>query len=239
MKRKIRRKYLSKGFLLLFLLGIFILLLNSPLLAFSSVSVSGNNTLSKEQICEIAGLKEPVNIFAVRTDYLQHRLENDLRVEKAIVRRIFPNELSIEIKERVPLATLRCSYGYLDITADGTVINSYKNIKAMKYPLLTGTVLGDIYTGDKVDDETVRRAAAYLAALDAASLGQISEINLSASQNIIAYITGGVKIRLGNLSEAQQQAKRTAVFLKDLKSIRYPVDYVDLGYTSPVLKFKS
>lgn len=238
MKRKFPRRYIVKGLLLFLLLAGIISFLNSPILAVSSIVVQGQTGLTKDQICQIAGIKEPINIFAVKTDYLQKRLESDLRIEKAAVRRSFPNMLVIEVKERKPIATLLCNYGYVDIAGDGVVMNAYHNMQTMKFPMLTGVTIADVYIGDRISDENVLKAAGFLESLDNADLEQISEINLAVPQNIMAYTTGGVRIKLGDLSLYEEKAKKTMVFLEDLKTIKKPIEYVDFEYTPPVLKFK-
>ncbi|MDQ0203483.1 cell division protein FtsQ/DivIB [Pectinatus haikarae] len=238
MKRRFSRYTARISFLLLLLTGA-VFFLNSPILAVSSIAVQGNEELTKEQVIQIADIREPVNIFAVKTDYLQKRLESDLRIAKASVRRSFPNVLLIDIKERKPIATLRCNYGYVDIAGNGIIMNSYRNMQTMKFPMMTGITLGDVYIGDKIDDANVLKAAAFLEQMDSTALAQISEISIISPQNIVAYTTGGVKIKLGDLSFSEQEAKKTAVFLNDLKTMKKPVEYVDFGYISPVLKFKS
>lgn len=214
-------------------------MLRSSLLAVSSITVEGNNSLTKQQVCAIADIKEPINIFAVRTDYLQNRLQSDLRIEKASVRRNLSNTLTIEIKERRPLATLRSNYGYIDIAGDGTVMNAYKNIRQLNFPLLTGVTGYTVYVGDKIADENIVKTVSFMDELDQTSLQQISEINVTDTQNIVAYTTGGVKIKLGDLTNSQDKAKKVTVFLNDLKTINRSVDYIDFSYTSPVIKFKS
>ncbi|WP_196599470.1 cell division protein FtsQ/DivIB [Pectinatus frisingensis] len=239
MKKNIFKRYIGKSILLLLCITVIIILLRSPLLAVGHISVSGNETLNKDEICSIAGIKDPVNIFAISTDNLQNRLENDLRIEKATVRRNFPNTaLSIEIRERHPVATLQCSYGYVDIAQNDIIIHAYKNLHTVKIPLLTGTVLPDVYIGDIVTDETITKTVHYLSGLDNDTLAQIAELNIADPQNIIAYTSGGVKIKLGDLSLLEQGIKETTVFLHDLNGMNRPVDYVDFSYGAPVLKFK-
>ncbi|WP_196594411.1 cell division protein FtsQ/DivIB [Pectinatus sottacetonis] len=239
MRKRISRRYVIKGVLLILLLSGLIFFIKSPLLAVSNIVVEGNSFLNKDQICNIAGIGEPLNIFNIHTDLLQNRLEQDLRIKKAAVRRIFPNTLLIKIEERQPWAILHCDFGYVDISADGVILDAYKNLKTMKYPMITGPILHDVYIGDKINDTNILRAVSYLAAMDDTARVQISEINLSMDKQIVAYTNTGVQIRLGDLSAPVQKAARTMTFLRDLKGIKRPIKYVDFSYAAPVFKFKS
>lgn len=239
MKKRRPSKYILKGILLLFILIGIIFFLRSPLLAVSTIKIQGNSTLSNEQICAIADIKEPVNMFNIHTDVLQKRLEADVRIEKAIIKRVFPATVTITVEEARPVATMNCDYGYVDVSHNGKILNVYKNIKSFKYPLINGKILQDKYIGDTINDKNALKAISYLMMLKDESRVQLSEINIADPQMIVAYTISGEQIRLGTLNEAQEKAKNTEIFLHDLKKITKKIEYVDFSYTSPVFKFKS
>ncbi len=238
-KGKSSKKYILKGILLLLVLTGVIFFLRSPLLAISTIKVQGDNDLTKEQLCSIADIKEPVNMFNIHTDILQKRLESDVRIEKAIVKRVFPSTVVIDIKQARPAVTMNCNYGYADVSSTGKILNVYKSIKSFKYPYINGMILHDKYIGDTISDKNILKAIAYLIAMKDEARIQISEINIANPQMIVAYTMTGEQIRLGDLAGAKEKARETEIFLHDLKKITRKIDYVDFSYASPVFKFKS
>ena len=68
------------------------------------------------------------------------------------------------------------------------------------------------------------------------ALNQISEIAITGPDYLVAYTTGSVQIRLGSLERLDEKAKLTMTFLEDLKTSKYPIEYVDFNYSSPFIK---
>ena len=175
-------------------------------------------------------------MFQLQTDVVTKRLMQDLRIEEAIVRRSLPDKLDMIIKERKPVATVACDYGYLDMDRQGKVIDGYRALKTMAIPMITGVTLHDAYIGDDVENETVKKILYFLQQLDEESLNQISEIAITGPDYLVAYTTGSVQIRLGSLERLDEKAKLTMTFLEDLKTSKYPIEYVDFNYSSPFIK---
>ena len=216
---------LLKGFwFLVICAAIVAIVVYSPIFVVRQINVTGNTYLSKDEVCRIAGVYQGEPMFRLETDTAVRTLTKDLRIEQASVRRIMPNA---------------CEYGYLDIDHEGMVLDAYRTLKKMPIPMITGISLRDMYVGDEVRDENIRRALTYLQALDEASLNQISEVSLASPEHVIAYTTGAVQIRLGALERLEEKAALTKTFLQDLKTARHPIEYVDFNYTAPFIRFKS
>ena len=237
-KRRFARQ--TTGFLLLLLLfaGITAAIACTPIFSIRSIVIQGNSYVSKEDICQIAGVKEQQNIFVITTTDIQQRLLHDLRIEQATVRRVLPSTLEIQVTERIPLATVACQYGFLDLEQNGMVLDAYKKLKAPTLPAITGVTVPDVYIGDRVEQEMVQKVLVFLAALDEEGRKQLSEVNIASAQHLIAYTTGGVQIRLGDVSKMEEKAAHTQAFLRELKTMKYPVEYIDFTYASPFIKFK-
>jgi len=209
----------------------------SPLFVLREIHVNGSRYLSREDVLKIAGIYQGEPLFKLETDEVTKRLLQDLRIEEAAVRRHLPSTLDITLKERLPVATVACEYGYLDIDRQGKVIDSYRTLKNMPIPMVTGIYVRDLYIGDDVKDETVKGILRFLQQLDEASLNQISEVAIVAPDYLVAYTTKSIPIRLGSMDRMEEKAKLTEEFLKDLSSTPHTVEYVDFNYTTPFIKF--
>lgn len=235
---KERPRRFRKGVLFLVvcatLLGIIVY---SPIFTLRDIRVDGLVYLTKEDILRISGVYWGEPLFQLQTDVVTKRLMQDLRIEEAVVRRSLPDKLDMIIKERKPIATVGCEYGYLDLDRQGKIIDGYTVLKTMAIPMITGIALHDRYIGDDVDDENVKAVLYFLQQLDGESLNQISEISVLPTGYLMAYTTNSVQIRLGKMERLEEKAALTRAFLEDLKENPRPIAYVDFNYTAPFIRF--
>ncbi|MCR5440012.1 cell division protein FtsQ [Selenomonas sp. WCT3] len=239
--RKVRRspRRIIKGLLFLLICGsIMGIAIYSPLFTFQRLILNGNAYLSSDDVMDIGRIQKGRPLFQLKTDEITQNLMHDLRIESAVVRRRLPDTIEIDITERVPVATAICDYGYIDFDRQGKVIHSYRSLHKMPIPLITGTTLHDLYIGDDNKDERVAQILMFLQRLNADALNQISEINMTNPEQITAYTTNSVQIRLGNMDRMEEKAKLTQEFLDNLPNSRHPIEYVDFSYTAPFIRLK-
>jgi cell division protein FtsQ len=213
-------------------------LLFSPLFKVRNIKTIGNMYISTEDVCRIAGASEGVNIFQLQTNRMTEQLNRDLRIEKASVRRVFPSTIEIQIQERVPVATIACEYGYLDIDRAGKVLDAYRSPKNMQVPLITGIIVRDLYVGDEIQEPSIQKVLEYLACLDSEAVAQLVEIHIVLPNRALAYTAGSVQIRIGALERLEEKAKLTEGFLAELKTAKHAIAYIDFDFASPFIKFK-
>lgn len=238
-----RRRILSTqkfiGLLLILILLIAgILFIKSSYFKVGSVIVEGNKYVSVEDVYRIADIPEAINIFSLNTANIKMRLLHDLRIDEVDVSRKFPGTIVIQIKERKPMAYIASNYGFLELDRQGIVLAVFKNLKQVNLPMITGTRLENEYVGDKIESQAIKNIVNYLSLLDEVTLNQLSEINLTASEEIIVYTLNSIHIRLGNSDRLADKAKLTNEMLRELDGKKIKVEYIDLNYASPVIKFK-
>ena len=240
-KRLARRstKRLTRGMLFLLItatiIGIFVYI---PFFTLREIKLVGASYLTRDDIIKIGNLYLGEPLFQLETDDVTKRLLQDLRIEEAKVKRELPFTLEVEIKERRPLATVVCDYGYLDLDRNGKVLDSYKTLKIMPIPMITGTSVQDLYIGDDVTDELVKKILFFLQQLNETSLNKLSEVAIIDADYIVAYTNTAkaVQIRIGKLERLEEKARLTEDFLQDLELNPHKVEYVDFNYTAPFIK---
>lgn len=210
----------------------------SPIFVLRNINITGNEFVSNEEICRIASIAPGENMLQLQTDEIKETLLKDLRIEQVTVRRSLPNGLDIQVVERTPVAVVKCDYGYLDIGRDGTVLDAHRTLRDMPVPLVTGIELSDMFVGDKVADANLSNALEYLDRLDEYTLQQLSEVGISNPEYVTAYTNGAVQIRIGKLDRLDDKADVTKSFVMELQTAKYPIEYIDLQYSSPVIKFR-
>lgn len=237
-KAFVSKQNLKRGLIGLFAILAIIFIINSPMLKIGYVNVTGNSYLPREDILQIARIKEPINIFSVKTDVIQSYLQNDLRIESVKVWRDFPNRLNIQVVERTPLAVMSCNYGYVDLDKNSMIIDTYKDPKKIQKPVIVGMLLHDVYTGDQIHDDVINKVLAFLGALKPEVLQQIIQIDVTKPESIKAYSMKGTKIILGDINDPEVLASKTNDFFNDVKTAAIPIEYIDFSYSRPVLKIK-
>lgn len=230
------RRILRGAFYLLCASGIIAVLVYSPLFTFQQLVVHGNVHLDENELCEIARIHYGQRLFELKTDEMTTNLLRDLRIESAVVRRQLPHKIEMDIVERIPVATVACDYGYLDFDRQGKVIASYRSLKGADIPIITGVKLRDLYIGDDNTDPQVAQAISFLARIDPADIGEISEVSLRNPDAVVAYTKTALPIRLGQLTGIPDKAALTQDFLRDQKTTRHTVEYVDFSYDAPFIK---
>ena len=230
------RRILRGAFYLLCASGIIAVLVYSPLFTFQQLVVHGNVHLDENELCEIARIHYGQRLFELKTDEMTTNLLRDLRIESAVVRRQLPHKIEMDIVERIPVATVACDYGYLDFDRQGKVIASYRSLKGADIPIITGVKLRDLYIGDDNNDPQVAQAISFLARIDPADIGEISEVSLRNPDAVVAYTNTALPIRLGQLTGIPDKAALTQDFLRDQKTTRHTVEYVDFSYDAPFIK---
>ena len=230
------RRILRGAFYLLCTSGIIAVLVYSPLFTFQQLVVHGNVHLDENELCEIARIHYGQRLFELKTDEMTTNLLRDLRIESAVVRRQLPHKIEMDIVERIPVATVACDYGYLDFDRQGKVIASYRSLKGADIPIITGVKLRDLYIGDDNNDPQVAQAISFLARIDPADIGEISEVSLRNPDAVVAYTKTALPIRLGQLTGIPDKAALTQDFLRDQKTTRHTVEYVDFSYDAPFIK---
>jgi cell division protein FtsQ len=202
--KRARRGFAGRALLLL-RAGVLLLLLASALwagyakamaserLKVARVDVHGGHFLSEGEVRELLGPAVGENILSLDIDALKGRLRASPWVADATVRRTLPDTLSVEIRERVPLALAEADGLYL-MDGEGTLIDLYgPRTAGFDLPIVRG-LAGT--TGDARRDRA-QRAGALLS--DLAELGaELSELKVEDSGDLRVVLRGrGEVLKLG------------------------------------------
>ncbi|MBP2662359.1 MAG: ftsQ [Firmicutes bacterium] len=234
--RKRRASILALWLAALIVLIAIFLFIKSPYFTVGTVVVEGNKYVTVEEVLRIAEVPEQINIFRLKPAEISERLTNDLRVDTVQVERSFPATITIHIKERQPLAFVASQYGFVEIDRQGIVMVALKNLKQVKVPVITGVRLGNVYVGDQINNSGLSNVLTYLSGLDEESLNQLSEVNIKSPNELLVYTTNSVCIRIGDNQRLMEKAKLTGEILQEIATKKLTVEYVDLNYTSPIIK---
>lgn len=226
------------GVLILLLIAVLLLIfVYSPIFTLREIRSSGMTILTNDDIVQICNVPYGTPLFSLETDEISKRLLSDLRIEDAVVRRSLPSYLDIHITERVPIVTIGVNNHYFAIDKQGLVIDAYSAPKFGQIPNINGVYLENVFIGDEITDENVKKIFSFLNALNPKYLKELGELEFT-GETIVGKTVTGVVIRFGDLSNIELKAKLTENFLEDIKQSPIAAEYVDFKYDAPFMKMK-
>jgi len=224
---------------------------------YDKVSISGNYTISNEEILKYASLsKDSINLEEVNVKFIQDRIAKNPEIKKVFVSKEPPNELKIEIIEKTPLAILNTGND-LKLVDEELEIFPYKNFdKLLDLPVISGIKTESnqsIVSG--ANKENLFLAVSII--LSAYKQGKnvqniISEINMSDTVKVLVYSNEKSipfyfplnKVRNGIDSEFTKKISGKIEIMKNFleqiesKSILNNAEYVDLRFSEQaIVKF--
>jgi cell division protein FtsQ len=167
-----------------------------------NVEISGVHNASRAQVMDVIGGDIGRNIFFVPLEERKKQLEQIPWVESAIVMRLLPNRLTIEIHERTPVAFARTGSKISLIDAHGVVLGMPANRQTKySFPVIEGITETEPLSSRAAAMRIYNRLARELDAEGAHYSQDLSEVDLSDPEDVKATAnTGGgaVLIHLGN-----------------------------------------
>jgi cell division protein FtsQ len=170
-------------------------LLTSPavrLLHPEQVEITGNFFVPRATVLEIFAPDRGKSILRIPIEQRRHQLEAVSWIESATVRRALPNKIQVEITERTPVAFLRQGTDMLLVDAHGVILE--RPLRAdFHFPVVTGISM------DMPLDQRARRMQLFSGFSDqleesrAGALEQVSEVDLSDANDLVATIDGPPK----------------------------------------------
>jgi cell division protein FtsQ len=118
------------------------------------VSVTGSVGLTKQEVVDSSGVTSVHSLAFLDADKVQRTLTENPLIAEAEVRKLFPNRLTIRIRERTPYALWQKDGDVHLIAADGALIDQMRDARFADLPHVVG-------------EGANRRAGDYIALLEA------------------------------------------------------------------------
>ncbi|MFZ0614416.1 MAG: FtsQ-type POTRA domain-containing protein [Desulfobacterales bacterium] len=108
-----------------------------------AITVTGNRHLSREEVCERAGIRPGANILAVNTVAARKRLLADPWIAEVQIRRDIPDKIHVAIREHHALAVVDLGRKFL-LDDDGSIFKEVAPPEADNLPVVAGLRYADI-----------------------------------------------------------------------------------------------
>lgn len=166
--------------------------LNNPDYKIKALEVQLDGVMTRDELIKLAEIEADDNLFTLNISQIEQRLRSDARIENVRIERHFPNELSITLTRRRPVAwvskeDVQSGTGNQDaamlIAADGTLMPPMPGygIHTGYLPTIFGGTLEVDSIKKRISDSTVYAALDLIAAVDknTEAIFQIRTIDVS------------------------------------------------------------
>ena len=138
-KRKRRRIRFGRVFLVLIILVLFVyLLINLLKFPIKNIYITGNHILKDQEIIEMAGISNYPSIFNPTSGQIKKKLEKNIFIKKATIKKRWLKEVEIKIEDNYPL--------FYDSDKKKTILlNKKKTDLEVNAPILINYVPDTIY----------------------------------------------------------------------------------------------
>jgi cell division protein FtsQ len=204
------------------------------------VRPEGNRLLTDEEVVKLAAIPTEARLFDIDLQGVRQRLLRSPFVDRVTVRRNVPNEVTIEIEERLPVAALSVDRMLL-IDAEGIVLPSVRSADAGDLPLITGAVpAAECVPGKRIASPAVRDALVLLDMARSISdecYQRISDVAVGTGETLIMHTSEfGIPVIVRREDLASQMAKfdgfwRSIVYSRGAADLQY----VDLRFEDNVV----
>jgi cell division protein FtsQ len=107
-------------------------------LGMDRITISGLSELGEGEVLKAAGISPKMSLAFFDVREARERLEAQPLIHEAQIRKLYPGELTIQIREREPFALWQLNGEISIIASDGTVIDKLRDERFAHLPLVVG-----------------------------------------------------------------------------------------------------
>lgn len=230
--------------LLLICIGIFLFATLSPMFDIAEVIVEKNETIPTNTIISLSRLELGENIFRFSKSEVEQNIKENPYVEKAIITRVIPNQVKIQIVERKPRFQLEYGGSYVYMNSQGYFLEL--SGQKQELPILIGwkTKGEEIVAGNRFCQEDLVRLGDVLKIVKAAETYQIydkiTKIDMEDHNNYKLILEGEQKtVHLGTATKLDTKMPNIQMLLEKESGVagEYFLN-VDLNKRDPYFREK-
>jgi len=209
---------------------------HSPRFNINEINLVGHKRLSNEELSSWIGTIIGKNIFKLELDGISKRLVEHPWIQSASARRVFPQGIYLEIKERTPFAKIQMEQVYV-MDNYGVLLGADLR-GANKLPTITGIKMKNPKIGSNVADEEIIRSLKMMHSLNQLSTFEknpIDNVHIS-SRYRITFSTHTQDIKVHMRPEiAQESFKNLVLALGAIEKNEKDLSYIDLSFKNRVV----
>ncbi len=206
-------------------------LLQLPWLQVKKIQVEGCVNHTPAEILDIADIRPQVNLLSLNLKQICQQLESSPWIEKAQVKRTFPDQLHISISERKPAALINLDQLHL-VDLHGEIFKKVDPQEGQGLPILTGIDWESLMNHKKKYTAFITEALSLLNLFEQKGFHKsyISEININPTLGLTVYTTNNTLQIVMGFAPFQKKCNRLYVIMDDLNNKNLTAQKIDLNY---------
>jgi len=192
--------------------------IQAPYFQVKGVEISGSNRVQRAELLKRMEINPGVNLLELNLRKIITSVESMPWIERASVRRRFPDHLVVRIWEYEPRALIQLE-GFYYLDKQGTAFKRVEQGENLDYPVVTGIPKEMFYSNSAPAREILGRVTKVMTLLESEktplTMDQISEISVTQDKGITLVVKPGLKINLGT-ARFEEKFKRLEVVRQDL-----------------------
>ena len=208
----------------------------SPRFNINEINLVGHKRLSNEELSSWIGPIIGKNIFKLELDEISKRLVEHPWIQSASARRVLPQGIYVEIKERIPFAKIQMEQVYV-MDNYGVLLGTEVG-DANKLPTITGIKAQNFKLGSNVADEEIIRGLKMMHSLNQLSMfenNQIDNVHIS-SRSRITFSTHNQDTKIHMRPEiARESFKNLVLALDAIEKKEQDLSYIDLSFKNKIV----
>lgn len=204
-KRKIIFRIIKWTTLLAIMIGGLIYFMLSPFFNIKTITTSGNEKITKEELISLSGIELEQNTFKISNSKVVQAIKENAYVESVKISRKLPDGIEIQITERKPTYMIAFANAYIYLNNQGYLLEVSKT--ALEVPVITGflTEQEELHAGNRLCSEDLQRLNSVIQIMDSANnneLGKlVNKINMSDKQDFVLELKSEKKnVHMGDTS---------------------------------------
>lgn len=206
-RKKSKSIAIPVAFCCLLIMAIMITLFMMPFFNIKTIRVTGNESLTQEQIKGYLSFKEGDNVFLFNKSNCKKIILDNHYVKSVDINRILPSTVEITISEYKLRGYVPYSGSYLFIDGEGRVLDVQKEI-TKSLPVVEGLKFNNVTVGEilQVDNPSTFETMVHLSKLfeKYELLSDVIRVDMTDVTNIHLY-TGNVDIKFGSFDDANRK----------------------------------
>ena len=208
----------------------------SPRFNINEINLVGHQRLSNEELSPWIGSIIGKNIFQLELDGISKRLVEHPWIQSASARRVLPQGIYVEIKERTPFAKIQMEQVYV-MDNYGVLLGA--DLRGTnKLPTITGIKMKNPKIGSNVADEEIIRGLKMMRSLNQLPMFEknpIDNVHIS-SRYRITFSTNTQDVKVHMRPEiAQESFKNLVLALGAIEKNEKDLSYIDLSFKNRVV----
>ncbi len=208
--------------------------ITTPYLSIHNINVEGYRRVSKEEVMGLSGIKEGQNILSFRIKDSIGSIESNPWIEGAEIKRSLPGSVTIEVRERYPVAFVKLDSLYV-MDINGVVFKRLSKEDGLDLPVVTGLTMEGIGQDSKGLQEGVIKLIRTLTERKGFDITQVSEINVDPVFGLSIYtLEDGIRLEVG-VDSFEQKLSAFERILKSRGGSLEGVEAMDLNTPRSVI----